>query len=90
MEESNVWRRRCGERVGGRGRAGGRAGGIGQMMSCCCSRCPCACALSHWRVLSVGWRVYSFRRFLLEVALAGGGWLRCWSRGLLVCVVLFI
>ena len=86
-----------GDRVAGGGRAGGRAGGrhradaerlLCQMLLC--QRLLCLGAVTLEGPVS-GWRVYSFRRFLLELALAGdGGGLRCWSRGLLVCVVLFI
>ena len=90
------------DRVAGGGRAGGRAGGrhradaemlLCQMLLCqmlLCQRLLCLGAVTLEGPVS-GWRVYSFRRFLLELALAGdGGGLRCWSRGLLVCVVLFI
>jgi len=85
------------DRVAGGGRAGGRAGGRhgadAEMLLCqmlLCQRLLCLGAVTLEGPVS-GWRVYSFRRFLLELALAGdGGGLRCWSRGLLVCVVLFI
>ena len=81
------------DRVAGGGRAGGRHRADAEMLLCqmlLCQRLLCLGAVTLEGPVS-GWRVYSFRRFLLELALAGdGGGLRCWSRGLLVCVVLFI